>query len=92
MTAAPLLTIPEERQRDELRRALEQVEPFVTRRFVSLTLQCAAWMVLGWFLLGLSFNLTDPDRAQAAFLGGLLVGNGGPAWTLVIAHWQRLGE
>lgn len=92
MTTAPLLIIPEERQRDELRRAREHVEPSVTRRAVGLTLQCAGWMVLGWLLLGWSFNLTDPDRAQAAFLGGLLVGNGGPAWTLVIAQWRRLGE
>lgn len=46
-------------------------------------------MVLGWFLLGLSFNLTDPDTSEAAFLGGLLVGNGGPAWTLILVYWHE---
>lgn len=48
---------------------------------------CLAWLLLGSTLLGLSFHVTDPDRAQAALLGALLVGNGGPAWTLLLSHW-----
>ena len=78
MTTIPLLTLSEERRQRELRRALGHVHPHNTRRFLALTCLCAGWMALGWFLLALSFNLTEPDTAQAAFLAALLVGNGGP--------------
>jgi hypothetical protein len=89
MTSIPLVTLSEERKRRELRRALGHLEPHNTRRFVALTSVCAAWMALGWFLLALSFNLTEPDTAQAAFLAALLVGNGGPAWTLILVYWRK---
>ena len=89
MTTIPLVTLSEERRQRELRRALGHVEPHNTRRFLALTFLCAAWMALGWFLLALSFNLTQPDTAQAAFLAALLVGNGGPVWTLILAYWRE---
>jgi len=89
MTTIPLVELSEERKQRELRRALGYTHRPNTRRVLVLTSLCAAWMVLGWFLLALSFNLTQPDTAQAAFLAALLVGNGGPAWTLILAYWHE---
>ena len=85
MTYVPLVTIPEERSRQELRRAIWHATP--SRRVLRLTVFCIAWLLLGFYLLGLSFHLTDPDLAQVAFFAGLLVGNGGPAWTVIIVLW-----
>jgi hypothetical protein len=85
MTYVPLVTIPEERSRQELRRAVQHATP--SRRFLWLALFCSAWLLLGLFLLGLSFHLANPDIAQVVFLVGILVGNGGPAWTLIIFFW-----
>ena len=89
MTALPLIQIPEERRRRELRHALERsrVDPAARRRFHVLVLACLAWLFLGYGLLGLAFHLTDPDRAQAAFLAAILVANGGPVWTVLISYW-----
>lgn len=85
---APLVEIPDARKQQELRRAQACVGTHPGRtRFLLLTLVCLAWLLLGFTLLGLSFHVTDPDRAQAALLGALLVGNGGPAWTLLLSHW-----
>jgi hypothetical protein len=89
MTTLPLVTLSEERKQRELRRALGHAQRHNTRHLLVLTFLCAAWMVLGWFLLALSFNLTEPDTAQAAFLAALLVGNGGPVWTLMLAYWHE---
>lgn len=89
MTTIPLVALSEERKQRELRRALDHAQHPNTRRVLVLTSLCAVWMVLGWFLLALSFNLTQPDTAQAAFLAALLVGNGGPAWTLILAYWHE---
>ncbi|MGH7645163.1 MAG: hypothetical protein ACREMR_06215 [Gemmatimonadales bacterium] len=89
MTAAPLVQIPDERKQQELRRAMARAggEDPVRARLLLLTTLCLGWLLLGFGLLGLSFHLTDPDRAQAALLGAILVGNGGPAWTLLLSHW-----
>lgn len=89
MTAAPLLVIPEERRRLELQRALEQgrAERLDRYRALGPALWCLGWILLGCVLLGLGFHLTDRDSAQAAFLAGILVGNAGPAWTVIIWHW-----
>jgi len=87
MTALPLLTVSEERKQRELRRAVERAEPLVRTRTLALMLLCGGWLLLGLALVGLSFHVTDGDRAQAALLGGLLVGNGGPSFTLILAHW-----
>jgi hypothetical protein len=89
MTAAPLAVIPEERKHQELRRALARAraEPLNGHHALSLALLCVLWVLVGCLLVGLGFHLTDPDRAEAAFLAGILVGNGGPAWTVIIWHW-----
>src|SRR5438132_13975172 len=86
----PLIDIPEERKQQELRRATNHAgaAPLLGRRARLLALVCCAWLLLGFGLLGLAFPLTDSDQAQAAFLAAILVGNGGPAWTLVLAHWS----
>ena len=55
---------------------------------VSSSCLCLVWALLGFALLGLGFHLTDPDRAQAALLLAFLVGYGGPAWTVILAHWS----
>ncbi|MGH7674862.1 MAG: hypothetical protein ACREMV_06270 [Gemmatimonadales bacterium] len=85
----PLVEIPEERKLEELRRAMARADGGHPghARAISLAMLCLAWLLLGFALLGLSFHLTDPDRAQAALLGAILVGNGGPAWTLLLSHW-----
>src|SRR2546427_129793 len=90
MTTIPLIDIPEERKQQELRRATNHAgaAPLLGRRARLLALVCCAWLLLGFGLLGLAFHLTDSDQAQAAFLAAILVGNGGPAWTLVLAHWS----
>ena len=51
---------------------------------------CLAWGALGLFLLGWSFHTTDVRLGRIAFLGGLLVGNGGIVYTLAAAY--RRGE
>ena len=87
----PLVVISEERKQRELQRALDiaRSEGIDRRRFLFLMGICTGWVALGFLLLGLAFHLTDPDRAQTAFLSGVLVGNGGPAWTLIISHWLQ---
>ncbi len=89
MPPAPLVQIPEERKQQELRRAIARagVEDPIRARLLLLAVLCLGWLLLGFALLGLSFHLTDPDRAQVALLAAILVGNGGPAWTLLLSHW-----
>jgi len=89
MTAVPLIRISEERRQRELRRAVARgrPDPAARRRVVVIALLCVAWLCLGYGLLGLAFHLTDPDRAEAAFLAGILAANGGPVWTVLIASW-----
>jgi hypothetical protein len=91
MTAGfPLVQISEERQQQELRRAIDLAagERRSARRFRLLALACLGWLLLGFVLLGLAFHLADPDRGQAALLAAFLVGYGGPAWTVILAHWH----
>jgi len=85
----PLVVISEERKECELQRALDSArsEGIDRRHLLLLMAVCTGWVALGFVLLGLGFHLTDPDRAQAAFLSGVLAGNGGPAWTLILSHW-----
>ncbi len=91
MTVAPLLVIPEERKQQEIRRAMARADSESTfgRRAQWLALLCAGWLLLGFGFIGLAFHLTDPDRARAAFLAGMLVGNGGPAFSLILSQWLR---
>ena len=91
MTVAPLLDIPEERKQQELRRARERAgsERAFGRHAQSLMLVCVGWLLLGFGLIGLAFHITDPDRALAAFLAGVLIGNGGPAFTLILSQWLQ---
>jgi hypothetical protein len=51
---------------------------------------CVVWMVLGLFLLGLSFHTTDDRYARPAFYAGVIVGNAGIVFTLLRAY--RRGE
>jgi len=90
MSAMPLVVIPEQRRARELRRALQlaRAEERERWRFLVPALLCGAWMFLGCLLVGLGFHLTDADRAEAAFLAGILVGNGGPMWTLIVWRWR----
>ena len=90
MTTLPLIDIPEERKQQELRRAANRAgaEPLLGRRARLLALVCFTWLLLGFGLLGLAFHLTDSDQAQAVCLAAILVGNGGPAWTLLLAQWS----
>jgi hypothetical protein len=90
MTAMPLVVIPEPRRARELRRALQvaRAERRDRRRVLVPGLLCGAWVFLGCLLVGLGFHLTDTDRAEAAFLAGILVGNGGPMWTLIVWQWR----
>ena len=91
MTVAPLLDIPEERKQQELRRVMDRAgsERGFGRHARSLVLVCVGWFLLGFGLIGLAFHLTDPDRARAAFLAGVLIGNGGPAFTLILSQWLQ---
>ena len=91
MTVAPLLDIPEERKQQELRRAMDRAssQRAFGRCAQSLVLVCVGWLLLGFGLIGLAFHLTDPDRALAAFLAGVLIGNGGPAFTLILSEWLQ---
>ena len=90
MTATPLIQISEERQQQELRRAIASgaAERRRAWRFHVIALLCLAWLLLGFALLGLAFHLTDGDQVRAAFLLAFLIGYGGPVWTLIIAHWS----
>ena len=90
MTATPLIEIPEERKQQELRRAIAaaDAEHRIGRRVRLVVVLCLVWALLGFALLGLGFHLTDPDRAQAALLLAFLAGYGGPAWTVIFAHWS----
>jgi hypothetical protein len=89
MIAVPLIVIPEDRKARELQRATDIAEGARRERlrFVLLVALCFAWVLIGFALVGLGLHLTDPDRAQVAFLGGILVAVGAPAWTLIIHYW-----
>lgn len=89
MAGPPLLVIPEARRATEVRRAeAGGLAEHVSRRRVRIVVSiCFAWLLAGIGLLGLRFHLTDGDRAQAALLAALLVGDGGPLFTLLLAHW-----
>ncbi|MGH7700473.1 MAG: hypothetical protein ACREMJ_08175 [Gemmatimonadales bacterium] len=89
MAATTLLDIPEARRAAEVRRAeVGGLAHRVSRRRLRiLVVVCFGWLLAGIGLLGLSFHLTDDDRAQAALLAALLVGDGGPLFTLLLAHW-----
>ena len=88
MTATPLIQVTEERKEQELRRALgaATADARAGRRVRLLALLGFVWVLLGFAFLGLGFHLTDPDRAQAAFLLAFLVAYGGPAWTVILVH------
>jgi len=90
MTLTPLLEISAERKEQEARRAkdLSDAERGLGRHAWLLVPLCGAWVLAGYALIGLAFHLTDADRAQAAFLGGVLVGNAGPAFTVILHHWR----
>ena len=51
---------------------------------------CVAWCALGLFLVAWSFHTTDVRLGRVAFLGGLILGNGGIVWVLAAAY--RRGE
>lgn len=91
MTNAPLLDIPEERKQQELQRALDHAgsERSFGRDAQWVACLCVGWLFFGFGLLGVAFHLTDPDRAMATFLAGVLIGNGGPAFTLILWQWLR---
>ena len=89
MNATPLVAIPEQRRARELRRAvaLGSADRSHLRDVVMTTGLCITWFFLGCLLLGLGFHLTDSDKAESAFLAGILVANGGPMWTVIIRRW-----
>ena len=51
---------------------------------------CFAWSAAGLYCLALSFHTTDTALGQAAFFGGLGIGNGGIIFTLLGVY--RRGE
>ena len=63
-TTIPLLVVSEERKQQELRRTGDRLEPGTRRRTLVLTMLCIAWLLTGYGLIGLSFHLTDGDRAR----------------------------
>jgi hypothetical protein len=56
------------------------------RDMLVTALVCVGWCALSLYLIGWSFHTTDEERGQIAFLGGLIVGNGGIVWTLARAY------
>lgn len=58
--------------------------------YVRTALMCCAWCALGVFLLAWSAHTTDQAMGEAAFWGGLGVGNTGIIFTLLAAY--RRGE
>lgn len=72
----------------EIRRA-EQIEESYRahRRFLfRVSLGYVFWLVLGCFLMGLSFNLTNPRHAELVFQLSFLVGYGGMFFYAVFAY------
>jgi hypothetical protein len=82
---------PEERGRELL--ALERQFTRAERRATARTIgACFFWLLLGLYLLGLSVHLTDMRYAVTAFWAGLLVGNGGILFSLVMAWFRSLDD
>lgn len=82
---APLLRIPEERQRSELARARlqEQLERTAGRTVLTILAICTGWQLAGAGLMLLSARVTDGIIGQALFATSFAVGYGGAFFTLV---------
>lgn len=82
---------PEERAKEllTLERQFTREERLATARTIGA---CFFWLLLGLYLLGLSFHLTDMRFAYTAFWGGLLLGNGGILFSLVMAWFRSLDD
>jgi fatty acid desaturase len=82
---------PEERAREllALERQFTREERLATARTIGA---CFLWLVLGLYLLGLSVHLTDKRYAYTAFWAGLLVGNGGILFSLVMAWFRTIDD
>lgn len=72
------------------RREHESAERDRRRDLLRTAAACLAWCALGVFLVAWSFHTTDARLGRIAFLGGLIVGNGGMVWALAAAY--RRGE
>lgn len=86
MPSAALLEQMAERRRDEARAA----DRDRTRDFVRTGLECVGWCVLGLVGIGWSISTTDQVLGEAAFWGGLGVGNVG--WLFSVLGAYRRGE
>ena len=72
----------------ETRRAEQLEESYRAHRWFlfRVSLIYIFWLVLGCFLLGLSFRLTNPRHAELALQLSFLVGYGGMFFSAVFAY------
>jgi uncharacterized ion transporter superfamily protein YfcC len=78
---------------DEMARVREaaeiEAERIRRRDLIRTAALCVLWMLFGLYLLGWSFHTTDERYARAAFYAGIILGNGGIAFTLLRAQRRR---
>lgn len=60
------------------------------RDYLRSAVSCIAWSAVGLYGIAWSAHTTDVPLGQAAFFGGLGIGNGGIIFTLLAAY--RRGE
>src|SRR5207248_5791058 len=90
MTNEPLLVLSEQRLQHEVQRALAVAAAahYQLVRKRRLIAACLLEFIGGLTLMGLGFHVTGEDFGQALFLGGVIVGYLGPAWTWILANWH----
>jgi hypothetical protein len=74
-----------EAQEHEVRRAMRRV-------YARAIAGCFLSLASGLFCVAWAFHLTDEGYAQIAFLGGLLLGNGGILLTLILSYHRAMEE
>lgn len=90
MARPHLLVISQERIQQELRRAAAAAADtrydIVRHRW--LLAACVVELFAGLTLMVLGYHVSGADFGEALFLGGLLIGYLGPAWTWILANWH----
>ncbi len=81
---APPLTQTE--RAAELQRSEREAERERLRDLLRSALECFLWCGIGLALIAWAMHTTDPGWGLIAFYGGLVVGNGGILFTLIMAH------